>query len=313
VVVLSRERGRHRPQVHELAPGTTVVGPSRPRLRSHRLGDDGWVVSRHEGRGGPRWTVDRLGAEGWLVSSAASPAARLRLETRAGQLLAHRHVAWVLETYGVDCVLDVGANKGQYGRALRHSGYTGHIVSFEPVPEFFEELSRAAADDDRWTVHQLALGTEDATLPIHVQRTLSSALPSTEYGRGRFSGLREGAERNVVVEVPLRRLDGIVDDVTAHVPVPAGRAPRLFLKMDTQGFDLQAFGGLGARVEQVVAMQSEVALLLIYEGMPRMAEALPVYEAAGFEISGLFPVTREKDGRVIEYDCVMVRPSALPR
>ena len=312
MVLISRGRGRHRPQVLELADGTTVVGPGRPHLRSHRLGDDGWVVSRQEGRSRPRYSVDRLGNEGWLVSSVKSPAARLRLETRAGQLFAHRHVSWVLETYGVDCVLDVGANKGQYGRALRRSGYTGHIVSFEPVPQFFAELSRVSADDDRWTVHQMALGTEDATLPIHVQRTLSSALPSTEYGRGRFSALREAAERELVVEVPARRLDGLIDDVTAHVPAPEGRALRLYLKMDTQGFDLQAFGGLGERVKDVVGMQSEVALLLIYEGMPRMAEAVAVYEAAGFEISGLFPVTREKDGRVIEYDCVMVRPSAFP-
>jgi hypothetical protein len=43
-----------------------------------------------------------------------------------------------------------------------------------------------------------------------------------------------------------------------------------------------------------------------------MAEALAEYEASGFEISGLYPVTSEPDGRVIEYDCVMVRPDACP-
>jgi hypothetical protein len=42
-----------------------------------------------------------------------------------------------------------------------------------------------------------------------------------------------------------------------------------------------------------------------------MPEALDTYEAAGFEVSGLFPVTREPDGRVIEYDCMMVRPEAF--
>jgi hypothetical protein len=89
-----------------------------------------------------------------------------------------------------------------------------------------------------------------------------------------------------------------------------GDCSRLFLKMDTQGFDLEAFRGLGDRTSDIVAMQSEVALLPIYEGMPRMPEAVATYEAAGFEISGLYAVNREKDGRVIEYDCVMVRPDA---
>jgi hypothetical protein len=83
--------------------------------------------------------------------------------------------------------------------------------------------------------------------------------------------------------------------------------------MDTQGFDLEVFRGLGERAQDVVGLQSEVALLLIYEGMPRMPEALATYEAAGFEITGFFPITREPDGRVIEYDCVMVRASELPR
>jgi hypothetical protein len=90
VVLISRGRGRHRPQILGLADGTTVVGPSRPHLRSNRLGDDGWVVMRQQGRSQPRYTVDRLGDVGWLVSSAKSAAARLRLETRTGQLLAHR-------------------------------------------------------------------------------------------------------------------------------------------------------------------------------------------------------------------------------
>src|SRR5699024_4540372 len=87
---------------------------------------------------------------------------------------------------------------------------------------------------------------------------------------------------------------------------------RLYLKMDTQGFDLEVFAGLGERSQDIVAMQSEVALLLIYQQMPRMPEAIATYEEAGFEISGLYPITRQPDGRVIEYDCVLVRADELP-
>jgi hypothetical protein len=43
-----------------------------------------------------------------------------------------------------------------------------------------------------------------------------------------------------------------------------------------------------------------------------MPDAIATYEAAGFELTGLYPVTREPDGRVIEYDCTMVRAETLP-
>ena len=73
------------------------------------------------------------------------------------------------------------------------------------------------------------------------------------------------------------------------------------------------FRRLGAWAEHVVGLQSEVSLLPIYEQMPRMGEAIAEYEKGGFEISGLYLVTSEADGRVIEYDCVMVRAAACPK
>lgn len=211
----------------------------------------------------------------------------------------------VFERYRVDVVLDVGANKGQYARSLRRAGYKGRIVSFEPVPRDFEELQRRAAKDPGWSVHQLALGREDGTVEMNVvPGTLSSALPPTEFGAGRYKRL-QSAE---VASVPVRRLDGLLDGLLADVA-----DPRIYLKLDTQGFDLEAFAGLGDRTKDVVAMQSEVALLKLYEGMPAMSEALEAYEAAGFEVAGLYLVTRDRSTkRVIELDCVLVRTDALP-
>jgi hypothetical protein len=81
--------------------------------------------------------------------------------------------------------------------------------------------------------------------------------------------------------------------------------------MDTQGFDLEAFTGVGERISEVIALQSEVSVIPIYAKMPRMAEAIALYESHGFELTGLFVVSRdEATQRVIEFDCVMARPSA---
>ena len=105
----------------------------------------------------------------------------------------------------------------------------------------------------------------------------------------------------------MRRLEDLLDEVLHGLP-----DPRPFLKMDTQGYDVEVFRGLGKRAREFVGLQSEVALMRLYEGMPRMAEALAVYEEAGFEVSGMYPVNREENsGRVLEFDCLMVRADAL--
>jgi FkbM family methyltransferase len=289
--------------VDRIGPGTAVV--SRSAVRFLRLRPGVTVVAV----GSRRASVQRvrINKRAWLVTQRdASPQAEPVLDKQVGKLFGERHVAWLLRAYRVDCVLDVGANRGQYGQSLRRHGYAGHIVSFEPVPQFHEALATASAEDDKWTVHHVALGSAEGTVPMRVQHSFSSVLTSSEYGKQRFEVLRNNAD-NDLIEVPLRRLDELLDEVLAPVIASGVVSPRIYLKLDTQGFDLEVFRGLGGRINDVVAMQSEVALLPIYENMPRMPEALATYEAAGFEVTGMYPVSREADGRVIEYDAVMVR------
>ena len=50
--------------------------------------------------------------------------------------------------------------------------------------------------------------------------------------------------------------------------------PRPYLKMDTQGDHLEVFGGAGERIAEFVGLQSEVAVLKLYEGSSGMGEAV---------------------------------------
>ena len=50
----------------------------------------------------------------------------------------------------------------------------------------------------------------------------------------------------------------------------------------------------------------------IYDDMPRLPKQIATYEAEGFEITGMFPVTRHRATlRVIEFDVTMVRAEAV--
>jgi FkbM family methyltransferase len=220
-------------------------------------------------------------------------------------LLLHDHLSMLFERYGVNCVLDVGANRGQYGRELRLAGYRGRLLSFEPVEALCKDLQETAAGDTAWTAHRVALGREAGVLDINVTRhdVFSSFRAPMAFAAERFGDAAEVARHE---RVEVRRLEQVLDEHCG-----SGPPPRCFLKMDTQGYDLEVFAGLGHWADHVVGLQSEVAAIPLYSGMPRMAEAIAEYEAAGFELTGLFPLSRdERTGRVIELDCVMVRAAA---
>src|SRR5882757_401099 len=75
-------------------------------------------------------------------------------------------------------VLDIGANVGQFASNLRQLGYPGPIVSFEALPDVYEQLVRNSSSDPRWTVApRAALGSRADTIEINVAaNTASSSL-----------------------------------------------------------------------------------------------------------------------------------------
>lgn len=88
--------------------------------------------------------------------------------------------------------------------------------------------------------------------------------------------------------------------------MPAG-GRSLFLKTDTQGFDMNVLRGLGARLEAVRGIQIEAGFKPIYEGMPRYGEVLNFLEQAGFALYGAYPVSRDPTHAIIEADFVFIR------
>jgi FkbM family methyltransferase len=158
-------------------------------------------------------------------------------------------------------------------------------------------------------VHPWALGADDGTAEIHTGDRLSSLLPPSDFGLEWKSRMGQMESETITV----RRLDSIFAEVTAELPEEIGQV-RAFLKMDTQGYDLRVLQGAGAALDHVVALQSEVACVPLYDGMPRLPEQLTAYEAAGFQTVGIFPVSQHPATmRAIEMDLLMVRPEQVRR
>jgi FkbM family methyltransferase len=212
------------------------------------------------------------------------------------------HIKTVLRELAIDCVLDVGAHEGEYAGFLRDLDYTGEIISFEPVRSSFETLSKARTSDKHWHGHNVALGAEEGELEMNIYTgsVFNSFLKQAEDGTARF---RDDTRPVRVERVHVRRLETVVDEILAARPDAS-----IFLKMDTQGYDLQVLRGGGRQLASIRALQTELAARRTYTGMPILSESLSELDRLGFELTGIFPVARELDHlRLIELDCVMCR------
>jgi FkbM family methyltransferase len=288
-----------------LGAGAVLLTRRGTKRTVRAIGRDTWLVHRPAKSGGGARRPRRAGSRSRPAGDILGTRAQVwRHQHQGAGRLADEHIAWMLRELDINCVLDVGANTGQYGRRLRRAGYRGRIVSFEPVREFAKKLRDVASEDPDWHVFELALGDTDTDLEINARPgQMSSLLPSSDWGEQWHERLRIAEKEWISV----RRLDGLFDSIVDGLD-----EPRVYLKLDTQGYDLKAFAGAGDRVGEILGMQSELSCVPIYDGMPRLPEQITVYESAGFEITGMFPVARDRVSlRVIEFDAVMVRPGAV--
>ncbi len=216
----------------------------------------------------------------------------------SSQYTLRTHLISVFRDYEIDTVIDVGANAGQFGASLRNLGFSGEIHSFEPVNEVYDALLAATKNDSRWTAYNVALGAAPGKDIINVCRgsVFSSILSANNYGKT-WELMEVAHQQEIIIST--------IDEFIAQLP--AAKSKRLFLKMDTQGYDLKVFEGAKKSYDHIRGLMTELSLIPLYEGMPNYLEALSIYNEQGFSVSGIYPVTRRKDLALNEMDCVLVK------
>lgn len=205
------------------------------------------------------------------------------------------YVQRLLKLLDIDCVIDVGANRGQYGKWLRNLGFRGLIVSFEPNPGPFAELQKQAGDD--WICFPCAIGSATGELPFNV---MADDVFSSFHNP---SGAAEYAKENTVVSsvtVPVRRLDEVLQEMDVEFERP-------FLKIDTQGFDLEVIEGAGETISRFLGIVSEVSIKRLYDKSPSFEESRTVIGRAGFQPAGMFSVNPYKTLSLVEMNAYFVR------
>lgn len=224
-----------------------------------------------------------------------------------GPVFERDHLYDFFTHFKVDCVFDVGANAGQYANMLRSDvGYTGDIVSFEPIPELAKRLRSEAANARSWFVEELALDEHEGQASFNVLAVdqMSSLHAVSTTGAGLF---KEQTQLSRRIDV---RTSTIAIELRRYQDKLGFKRP--FLKMDTQGHDVAVAKGAGDQLRQFVGLQSELAVKRLYDDSPRFEDALEFYREQGFELSAMVPNNVGTFPRLLEIDCIMYRKDLEP-
>jgi FkbM family methyltransferase len=201
-------------------------------------------------------------------------------------------------------VLDVGANVGQYGLELRSLGYQGKIQSFEPFPSSFETLKKLADQSQpakAWQVHNFGLGEKEGETRLNVfkESTFNSVREALPESPGHYDGITPVE----TVSIKISTLNSIWNELNLS-------NERVFLKMDTQGYELPILEGGSSTLEKIRGIQLEVSFTPLYKGQPCAEDIIPFLRNRGFLLFGAWPGQgiRGKNGEIFEMDFIFLKP-----
>lgn len=204
--------------------------------------------------------------------------------------------------FNIDLVLDIGANSGQFASQVRQCGYSGRIVSFEPLSRAHLELQQSCSKDTLWDAHpRCALGDHNGEVEINIagNSESSSILPMLELHR---TAAPDSAYQGKEI-VAIKTLDEVAGQYLKDA-----RAP--FLKIDTQGFEWQVLDGARKTLPHIKGILVELSLVPLYGGQHLWRELIDRLEAEGFTLWAFKPVFADlSQGRTLQVDGIFYRNS----
>lgn len=204
----------------------------------------------------------------------------------------------IMSHYGIDLLLDVGANIGQYGVLTRMIKYKGRIVSFEPLNDAFEKLKQASNSDSNWTINHFALGDVATKSTINIAGNSGSSsilkmedkhvetLPESEY---------IGTQ-----EIEIKTLNEVFPSFYQN-------GNKVMLKIDTQGYEKNVLEGADQVLDKISLIQLEMSLVSLYQDEILFTEMVQYMEGKGFILVALENgFSDSKTGQLFQVDGVFL-------
>jgi len=212
----------------------------------------------------------------------------------------HATLMRLFSAKGIDLVIDVGANSGQFGMELIEHGYRGKIVSFEPLSEAYGQLKKRSRGFKKWIIaERCAIGDINGKLDINISKNLVSSSILTILDthinvepKAEYIG-KEQVEICKLEDVAYRYIDVVQNG---------------FLKIDVQGYEDRVLKGSLKIMNGIQGIQIEVSLVPLYAEQAGFIQLISFVQNLGYGLFAIFPgFADNNEGRMYQVDCIFLR------
>lgn len=190
------------------------------------------------------------------------------------------------------CIIDVGANRGDFLFQVAARSPSVTVIGIEPIPELYDELAIKKDSLNLPNIELLkkAINTSEGFAKFHVARHadwgVSSLLnfDSDNISKNEYWAQRSDLYFEDEIDVEITRLDTFL--------IEAGYNHIDFIKIDAQGVDIKVLESLGDLLKNVDAGMLEAPTTrgaALYSNEPTLKDVLDFLERNGFEPYAIKP------------------------
>ncbi|MCU0321513.1 MAG: FkbM family methyltransferase [Chitinophagaceae bacterium] len=205
----------------------------------------------------------------------------------------------LFDKFKINVVFDVGANIGQFAKTLQHSGYKGKIISFEPIDEIRQVITEYIHLFPKWKILPYALGSvnEKSIINISANSASSSLLDMKDTHI-------EAAPQSKYIkkqEVEVKTLDSIYREYIKE-------GDRIFLKIDTQGFEFNVLEGSEEFLHKVLGIELEMSFEQLYANETTFEKLYQYLYIRNFRLFYIHPVFQNPETlQLLQADCIFFK------
>jgi len=199
---------------------------------------------------------------------------------------------------GINTILDIGANTGQFAITMSLMLPDAKIYAFEPILDCFQELKKRMENFKNCTAINVGVGdmNTESEFEYNAFSPSSSFLKMTNQHKEIYPFTAES--KTIILK--LTTLDSFVENLTITEP--------LLVKIDVQGYEEKVLCGGEKTIKRAKLVIVENSFETLYEGQPSFNDIYNILVSWGFTYLGNIGQSHSPStGKILQEDSIFIK------